>query len=87
MNSILIIGGTDAPGFELVFVNGKWVVRPHPGWGIDNMRELSHAINVISEATRLKTPGVTEAILHSAMDLVQKELANHVKEGTIVVLR
>lgn len=50
------------------------------------MVELSHALNVIREAGRLKTPGLAESTIKGVMKLVQKELAGYVKEGGVLVV-
>lgn len=81
----LIIGhvGSDA---------GYWVVGPDGhihhvgGWNPEAFAELAAAVNVISEATRLKTPGLAEAAAKSVMGFVQAQLGEHLKEGGVLVI-
>ncbi len=81
----LIIGhiGSDA---------GYWVIGPDghihhvPGWSPEAFAELAAAVKVISEATRLKQPGLAEAATKSVMGFVQAQLGEHLKEGGVLVI-
>ena len=83
MNIIIGHVGSDA---------GYWVIGPDGrmhhvgGWNPEALLEVSAALNVIKEATRLKTPGLAEAAVKSVMGFVQQQLGDHVKEGGVLVL-
>jgi hypothetical protein len=49
------------------------------GWGVDQLAEVSAAINIMVQATRLKKPGLAEAATKTVADFVQNQLAAHVK--------
>ncbi len=74
--------GTDAPG--IIWDGHKF--KRIPGWNPEAMVELTHAINIISQAGRLKTPGLAEAAAKIVTELVDKEFAAHVQGGGIVVI-
>jgi hypothetical protein len=56
------------------------------GWGVDQLVEVSAALNIMREATRLKTPGLADAAAKTVAEFAQKQLASHVKEGSGVVI-
>ena len=76
----IVIGrvGSDA-GYWYIGADGK--LHHVPGWNPEALAELSAAVNIIREATRLKTPGLAEAAIKSVMDFTQRELQAHLKEG------
>ena len=86
MHSIIIGGGTDGPGIIITFENGKVVFKRVPGWNPEQLSELGAAINILREASKLKTPGLAEAAAASVMEFTQKQLADHVKGSTVLVL-
>jgi hypothetical protein len=51
--------------------------------------KLSSALNIMREATRLKTPGLAEAATKSVSDFVTKELGTYLREagttGVVVI--
>jgi hypothetical protein len=51
------------------------------GWAVEQLAEVSSALNIMREATRLKTPGLAEAAAKSVSDFVTKQLGQHLKEG------
>ena len=75
---------------------GYWVWDGHGfhhvgGWGVDQLAEVSAAINIMREATRLKAPGLAESAARTVGEFVTKQLAAHVGEigkqgGTVVVV-
>ena len=84
---IIIIGhiGSDA-GYTVIDGTG---VHHVGGWGIEQMAEFKTAVNIISLATQLKTPGMAEAAIKSVQGFAQKQLTEHLKEGgagTVVVV-
>jgi hypothetical protein len=84
MNLYFIGGaGTDAGGW---YIGPDGKIHFTPPWNPEAMRELSHAISVIREASQLKTPGLAEAAIKTVMDFTQRELGQHVKGGGVVVL-
>lgn len=72
---------------------GGWYIGPDgkihrvPGWNPEAMVDLAHALNIIGEAGRLKTPGLAESTLKGVMGFAQKELEANVKGGGVLVLR
>ena len=80
---MIIVFGTDGGGI-VIGPDGK--PKPFPGWGPDAVRELSHALGVIREASQLKTPGLANRAIKSVMAFTQKELGQHVKNGGVFVL-
>jgi hypothetical protein len=74
---------------------GYWVFDGHVwrhvgGWQIEQLAEVSSALNIMREATRLKTPGLAEAAAKSVSDFVTKQLGQHLKDsggaGGVVIL-
>src|SRR5260221_6862966 len=65
---------------------GYWVFDGHGlhhvgGWGVDQLREVGAALNIMRESTRLKTPGLAEAAAKVVAEFVEKQLSTHVKEA------
>lgn len=83
MRIIFIGGGTDAGGW---YIGSDGKIHRIPGWNPDSMVELTHAVNILREAGRLKTPGLAEAAIGSVHKFVQKELNAQLKEGGVLVL-
>jgi hypothetical protein len=86
----IIIGhiGSDA-GYWYIGSDGK--LHHVPGWDPEGIAELAAAVNIMREATRLKTPGLAEAAIKSVMEFTQKELGTHLKDagagqGVVLVL-
>ena len=86
MRAIVIGGGTDAPGIIITFENGRIVIKHVPGWNPEQFRELGAALNIIREATKLKTPELAEAAAKSVWDFTQKQLDQHVKGDAVLVV-
>ncbi|HEY2009462.1 MAG TPA: hypothetical protein VGH23_10765 [Rhizomicrobium sp.] len=84
-NIVLIIGfrGSDA-GYS--YVDSHGVVHHVPGWGPEQLQEVATAARMIAEATSLKTPAVSKAVLSTLSSFVQEQVAAHVKEGGISVI-
>jgi len=81
----IIIGhiGSDA-GYWVIDANGH--IRHVEGWGIDQLAEFRNAVTIMATATQLKTPGLAEAAIKSVHGLAQSQLAEHLKEGGVVVV-
>jgi hypothetical protein len=86
MRSIVIGGYTDAGGLVLTFENGHLVIKRIPGWNLEQFTELGAALNILREATKLKTPGLAEASAKSVWDFTQKQLDQHVKGDAVLVI-
>jgi hypothetical protein len=86
MHTIYIGGGTDGGGFTISFENGKLVIKRVPDWNPEQFRELGAAVNILREATKLKTPGLAEAAAQSVMEFTQKQLDHHMKGGAVLVI-
>jgi hypothetical protein len=85
INSITFVGGSDAPGFQLVFTaHGVKVVRV-TGWEIDQLTEIKNALGILQKAGALKTPGLAEKVAAPLAEIVQKQLGEHMKEGGVIV--
>jgi len=85
----IVIGQIGSDAGYWTFENGKWV--HHGGWGIDQLVEVSRALNILGEAARLKTPGMGDAISKTAGEFVQKELGAHLGDhakgaNTVVII-
>lgn len=73
---------------------GYWVWDGHGwkhvgGWGVEQMLEVSSALKIMGEATRLKTPNLATSVTKTMAEFVQKELSAHLpgeKEGSQVVV-
>ncbi|HEY3947588.1 hypothetical protein [Phenylobacterium sp.] len=87
--AITIVGGTDAPGIQIVSDgHGGWVLKRVPGWNPEAMAELAHGLEVISAGSRLKTSGLAEQVINSVSGLVEQQLGEHVGgAANVVVLR
>jgi hypothetical protein len=86
MRSIIIGGATDAPGIIITFENGHVVIKHTPGWQATQFAELGAAVNILREASKLKTPGLSEAAAGSVWEFVQKQLDEHVKGDAVLVI-
>jgi hypothetical protein len=86
MKSIVIGGNTDAGGVVLTFENGHLVIKRIPGWNPEQFVELGAALNILREAAKLKTPGLSEAAARSVWDFTQKQLDEHVKGDAVLVM-
>lgn len=77
--------GTDAGGW---YIGRDGKIHRVPGWNPETMTDLSRAVSVIREAAQFKTPGLSEAVLKAGvLDFAFKEVAAHVKEGGVLVVR
>jgi hypothetical protein len=75
---------TDAGGW---YIGSDGKIHRVPGWNPEAMVDLAHAVSIIGEAGRLKTPGLAEATIKGVMAFAQKELETHVKSGGVLVIR
>lgn len=84
----IILGqpGSDA-GYWYIGSDGK--LHHAGGWEAQGLRELSAALNIIREATQLRTPGLAEAAIQSVMKFTDQQLGQHVKDsggGGVVII-
>ena len=75
--------GTDAPSW---FIGPDGKIHKVPGWNPEAMKDLAHAVNVIREASQIKSRGIADAAIKSVMEFAQKELGANLKEGGVVVI-
>ncbi len=83
----IIIGniGSDA-GYWVIDDTG---IHHVGGWGTGELAEFSSAVNILSQATKLKAPGLAQAAVKSVQSYVETQLAQHVKgsgKDTVVVV-
>ena len=84
----IIIGhiGSDA-GYTVIDNTG---IHHVGGWGTGALAEFSAAVNILSQATKLKAPGLADAAVKSVQSYVETQLAQHVpgsgKDTVVVVL-
>ena len=83
--NIIILGniGSDA-GYWIIGSDGT--IRHVGGWGPEALTEVSAALNIVREATRLKSPGLAQAAIKSVIGFAEKQLGQHIKEGGGVVV-
>lgn len=87
LQSITIIGGTDAPGIQIVpDGHGGFVLKRLPGWDPELMRELANSLHVVSAASRLKTNGLASAVIKSVGSLIEQQLGDHLGGAANVVV-
>lgn len=84
---LIVIGNIGSDAGYWVFENGHWV---HVGgWGVDSLADVSRGLEILSEAARLKAPGLGDAVSSRLGEMVEKELAAHLgdqmKGGAIVI--
>jgi hypothetical protein len=77
---VVIIGhiGSDA-GYTWIDAQGH--VHHVPGWQPEELREVATAINILSQATAFKTPGLSERVVGVLREFVQGELSSRLKDG------
>jgi len=51
------------------------------GWAVEQLAEVSAALNIIRQATYLKTPGLADAATKAVADFAAKQLSTHIKEA------
>jgi hypothetical protein len=85
---LIVIGQIGSDAGYWVFENGHWV--HHGGWGIEQLAEVGRALNILGDAARLKTPGLSELVSKSVGEFVTRELGahlgDHAKGGTVVIV-
>ena len=84
-HTITFVGGADAPGFQIVFTGHGFKIVPVPGWEFDKLVELKNALGILQKAGALKTPGLAEKVAAPLVEIVQKQLGEHMKEGGVLV--
>ena len=80
---IYVGGFTDAGGY---IIHPDGTIEKIPGWNPEAFVELSHALNILREATQLRTPGLAEGAIRSVMDFVQEQVGQNMKQGGVLVI-
>ena len=75
---------TDGGGW---YIGADGKIHPVPGWEARATLELSRAITVLGIAAQLKTPGLADTTIRGLMAFTQKEIAQHVPQGGVLVVR
>jgi hypothetical protein len=83
MRFIIIGGGTDAGGW---YIGPDGKIHKIPGWNPEQLSNVAHALQGLREIAQIKTPGLAERALVPITDMLQKELAGHLKEGDVLVV-
>jgi hypothetical protein len=87
LTSIIIVGGTDAPGIQLVpDGHGGWKIVRIPGWNPEAMVDLANGLAVISAASKLKAPGLAQQVINAVGSFVQKQIGEHAPGASVVVM-
>ena len=80
VSQLIVIGnvGSDA---------GYWVWDGHGwkhvgGWAVEQLAEVRNALNIMGQASQLKTPGLSTAVTKTVSDMVTKELGANLGQGT-----
>lgn len=85
--SITIIGGTDAPGIQIVpDGHGGYIIKRVPGWNPEQMADLALGLNVITAASQLKTAELAEQVMKSVGGFVEGQLGEHIAGAANVVV-
>ena len=84
----IVIGQTGSDAGYWTHENGHWV--HHGGWGVDALADVVRSIHIMSEAARMKTPGLADSMTKSVVDHVDKELKRHLggqlEQGAIIIV-
>jgi hypothetical protein len=79
--------GSDA-GWSYLGPDGQW--HHVGGWAADSISDVTSALRILGEASRLKTPGVGDSVSKSLFEFVEKELAAHLgdklTQGGVVIV-
>lgn len=87
--NIYFIGniGSDAGGW---YIGADGKIHRVPGWAPEQLTEVTHLLNVLREASQLKTPELAEAITGRVMEMAQRELGEQfgeqLKDGGVIVV-
>jgi hypothetical protein len=80
----IVIGQIGSDAGYWVFENGHWV--HHGGWAPEQLLEVSAALNIMRESTKLKTPGLAEAATKVVAEFAEKQLGAQLKGGGAVII-
>jgi hypothetical protein len=75
--------GSDAGGW---YIGADGKIHRIPGWAPDLMKDLVSAVSVIRHAGQIKVPGFGGQIMKEAVSFANKQFAEHVTEGGIIVI-
>jgi hypothetical protein len=81
----IVIGNIGSDAGYWIWDGHEW--RHVGGWAVEQLAEVASALNIMREATRLKTPGLAQAAAQSVSDFVNKQLGQHIQgSGGVVIL-
>src|SRR5262245_32211908 len=85
LNRIIFIGpiGSDAGGW---YIGRDGKIHRFPGWNPEQLKDVSHALGALRNASQIKTAGVAEHVTASLRTMVEKELGGHLQEGDVLVI-
>jgi hypothetical protein len=87
---MIVLGGFGSDAGYWSFENGRWV--HHGGWEIDVLSDVARSLTILSEAARLKTPGLANSLSKELSESVEKQLTAHLggqlgaAGGTVVIV-
>ena len=68
--------------------DGKW--HHVGGWGIDTLVDVNRGLSILTDAARLKAPGLADTVSRGLSEYVTKELNAHLgdqlKSGGVVIV-
>lgn len=74
---------TDGPGIQIIVdANGHVRIVPVPGWNPEIMAEITGAVQVLTQATRIKDAGIRKQFQQFGEGVIQarsKEIAEYVQ--------
>ncbi|HEY2962254.1 MAG TPA: hypothetical protein VGJ37_07545 [Pyrinomonadaceae bacterium] len=88
--NFIVLGqiGSDA-GYWYLGPDGKW--HHVGGWGVEKFVDVSRSLDILSQAAKLKTPGIAETVTRGLSEFVNKELTGHLgdrlKGGGVVIIK
>jgi hypothetical protein len=80
----IVIGHIGSDAGYWVWDGNHW--KHVGGWGVEQLVEVTAALNIMREATRFKNPALAEAATKTVAEFAQKQLGEHLKEGGVVVI-
>jgi len=82
---MLIVFGHIGSDAGYTYIDSQGNVVHVPGWQPVDRVEMSTALKVLSESSKLKNPGVAKGLNKGVLDYVEKELkAQNITDGVLI---